>query len=703
MTRRPALQASRMTAIAATLATALTWVAACGVADDNPTSPSGSTGAGASGTGTGVGGNAESCESGELRECKVDIDDDNCFVGVQECGDEGWGPCVEGNDTLAIGGSGGCPANPCNTGCAQYDEDPPDITATGTPPPTLSSGSIYSLPGNIANACLDDSVHSCGGNCTTPGYCQFDTHCVGNDTCPPWAANESEPPGPGQPNLTVGIACDPARVPVCNRGDQTGGMGAEISIWTVDEDICGGSGPGVCQPAVSTNIAATGATQVGTCGPLPNDLAPGECVEVDCSGVAYSSAMYHVNGCDEFGCPVTETDAEDNWGYYDDTIPCACSSTNASSSLQDVTMFMVLDNSGSMVSQGIWGPAQNATKSFITDPGSDTINFAMRMYGDNPTSGCDSSSCSVAACTDMAHGPDFLSNAAHENALTTYIDNISTGGNGTPHLASVGGLVAASSNWAQANPTDLTVAVYISDGGNDNCGANNTTVAAPAGTANANDGVLTFTVALPGASLSLLNEIASQGGTGAAIDLTGSSNVDADLTQALQNIQGALLSCTLPIPNASTVDPSQVQVVYLPTAGGQVPLTEVANAGACSGANEFYFVPDAVNPTDITMCPTICNTVRNDTGSTVEFVGGCSSQFTGSSVIETYTNGCAAGEAQTWDFLSFDTTIPAGTTVTWEVSASNVDEATAAMGPWTLVCTSTQGTPDVLPSSPIDL
>ena len=134
-----------------------------------------------------------------------------------------------------------------------------------------------------------------------------------------------------------------------------------------------------------------------------------------------------------------------------------------------------------------------------------------------------------------------------------------------------------------------------------------------------------------------------------------------------------------------------------------MPLTEVANAGACAAGNEFYFQPDAVNPTDITMCPTICNTVRNDTGSTVDFVGGCSSQYTGNTVVETYASSCSPGEAPTWDFLSYDTTIPAGTTVTWEVGVSNVDEATAAMGPWTLVGTSTDANPDVLPSSPIDL
>jgi len=705
MTRRPAFQASRMTAIVTMLAASLTWTAACGVSDGNPTSPSGPTGSGASGAGTPTG-TVGSCESGEVQDCKVEIDANNCFVGVQQCDEDGtWGPCVEGNDTLSIGGSGGCPSNPCNTGCAQYKEDPPDITGTPAPAPPLSTGSIFGLPTNIANACLDDNAHTCGGNCTTPGYCQFDTHCVGNDTCTAWGANESETPGAGQPNLTVGVACDPSRVPVCNRGDTAGGMGAQISVWTVDEDICGGTAG--CAAAVSTGIASTGATMIDTCGPLPADLAPGECVEVDCSGTSYSSAMYNVNGCDEFGCPVTESDGEDNWGYYDDTLPCACSSTSTQSQLQNVTMYMMLDNSLSM--SGIWTQAKTSVVTFIQDPGSDAINFAFRMFGDDPAAGCNNTTCDPAACEVVKFsGPDFLSNATYETNLVNYINPAGLLGM-TPHKAVLPGMANWGSNWAQANPTDLTVLVYITDGGTQGeCsggydGTNAATTAAPIGAANTNDGVLTYAVALPGADLTLINEIAAQGGTGAALDLTGSSNVGADLTNALQAIQGSLFSCDLPIPNASTVDPNQVQVVYLPTAGGTVALGEVANAGGCTGGNEFYFAPDAVNPTDITMCPTLCNTVRNDTGSSVEFVGGCSAQYSGSTVVETYANSCGAGEAPTWDFLSYDTTIPTGTTVTWEVSTSNVDEATAAMGPWTPVGTSTDVNPDVLPSSPIDL
>ena len=40
---------------------------------------------------------ADACPSGVVRECKVLLSRqgsvENCFVGVQLCGDEAWGPC----------------------------------------------------------------------------------------------------------------------------------------------------------------------------------------------------------------------------------------------------------------------------------------------------------------------------------------------------------------------------------------------------------------------------------------------------------------------------------------------------------------------------------------------------------------------------------------------------------------------------------
>ena len=54
----------------------------------NPTGPGGAA-AGGSDVETGA------CDEGEIRDCKVQIDANNCFVGEQKCINEEWSQCVE--------------------------------------------------------------------------------------------------------------------------------------------------------------------------------------------------------------------------------------------------------------------------------------------------------------------------------------------------------------------------------------------------------------------------------------------------------------------------------------------------------------------------------------------------------------------------------------------------------------------------------
>ncbi len=661
-------------------------------------------------TGTG-GDDSGSCDAGDVRECTVHINDNNCFVGEQSCQAGAWGPCVEseGLGQKSLGAPAACTGNPCNPVCQLFDEDPsPDLEAAGSPPPANAAGTTSDVPSSIANACLSDTTTACGGNCdTVPGMCQLDTRCVGGTVCTPWLDSEYDMAAGGL-DLTIKVGCVSDEVTVCNRGDTAGGMGKGISVWNPVADLCG-SAP--CDPGLTTGMSGV-AGLINTC-TIPSDIAPGTCLPVACPVNGNASVMYHVNGCDEF--PATcggEVDDTNNWGYFQNSISCSCTANTTQSSLQDVTMYMMLDNSISMSSSGIWDPAKTAVQGFITDPGSDTINFAFRMYGDYPAAGCNNSTCNSVACETVTFGgPKLLSDATYESQLTGYIGPAGTIGM-TPHSAVLPGMAAWGSAWATANPTDLTVLVYITDGGTlGECsggynGGNAAAVVAPIGTLYATDGVPTYAVALPGADLTLLNEIASQGGT-TLLDLTGSSDVATDLTLALQDIQGSLLSCTIPIPNAGTVDPVSLTAEFNPTSGPNITLTRVANAGACTGADdEYYLVPDAVNPTDVELCSDTCDTARGDVGSAVEFTGGCAGGYTAQSHVFTYTGDCSgypSGSSPFWDFLSYDTTMVGDATVAWAISTSNVDEATAATGPWTTVATSTFASPDALPSSPVDL
>ncbi|MEM1033319.1 MAG: hypothetical protein AAGN82_23490 [Myxococcota bacterium] len=675
---------------------------------------------------TGVGGGAdggEACaEPGARRDCKVDINAQNCLEGAQVCENGRWGSCLpdaplEGArgewQAASLGPPAPCTGNPCNPVCQAFDEDPaPDLEATGTPPPPNAAGTIDDAPAAIKNACIDDTTTTCGNNCTSTGYCQFDTRCLTppGSTCVPWQDGQFDT-GAGDPDFTIKVGCDSSVVTVCNRGDAPGGNGVGISVWTPNPALCGGSSG--CQGALKTGLAAAaGESARGTC-TIPSNIAPGDCAAVPCDLSGHPASLVHVNGCDEFAC-VSESDQDNNWGYYDNSVGCTCAAATAGSALRPVTMYLMLDSSGSMVSLGLWNPARNAVNDFVQDPGSDTINYAFRVYGNSTPNACTQGDCSAAACGSPILGPDLLSNGAHESALVSFLNGATTGGNGTPHRPAIEGMADWGRAWRTGHPDDIIALVYITDGDEGDCyfsGANQNLAGAqlistPAGQAFANDGVLFFGIALPNANLLLMNELAAQGGTGSAIDLTSSTNITADVTQALQDIQGNLLSCEVAIPNAGTVDPAQVTVTYDPTSGADRPLTQVASAAACSGGDQFYFLPNATNPTDAVMCPVVCDAVRADVGSTVEFTGGCAGGYTAEQFVYEYDGDCTGypeGSSAFWDFLRYDTTIPGDATVTFEVSTSNVSTADAATGPWQLVATADIANPDALPASPVDL
>src|SRR5688572_26700314 len=102
--------------VALAVVCAITLGGACKDDRDKP-APSGS-----GSTGSGQGGIGPECEHGEIDECKVQIDDINCFVGEKKCDEETsrWGDCLEkgtfsetGFHTNAIGMQNDCLSNPC--------------------------------------------------------------------------------------------------------------------------------------------------------------------------------------------------------------------------------------------------------------------------------------------------------------------------------------------------------------------------------------------------------------------------------------------------------------------------------------------------------------------------------------------------------------------------------------------------------------
>jgi hypothetical protein len=297
-----------------------------------------------------------------------------------------------------------------------------------------------------------------------------------------------------------------------------------------------------------------------------------------------------------------------------------------------------------------------------------------------------------------------LSVAAHETAIVNQINSAPTGGAGTPHQAAVKGLCTKTTSWATANPTHKTVGVYISDGDYPaDCGGTQAQIASVCGTAYSTKAVKTFTVGLPGADMPLLNTIASAGGT-TAFNLTGSSNVAADLTAALTSIQSSVMSCAVTIPNASQVNPADIDVVY--KAGGIPPgttLTKVLNASACTNGATFY-LDNNTSPTKVILCPAICSTVQADSAAIVDITGGCIGGYVAASYSEQYHADCSGyeGSGAFWDYFWYDNTIPGDATVIFNARTAHT-QAELATATYQLIATATSASPDVAGGSPISL
>ena len=67
---------------------------------------------------------------------------------------------------------------------------------------------------------------------------------------------------------------------------------------------------------------------------------------------------------------------------------CNCTADSLQASVSQVSMYMMLDNSGSMAGTR-WAGARTGLNAFHTDPGSDPINYAFRWFGDVPVAGGD--------------------------------------------------------------------------------------------------------------------------------------------------------------------------------------------------------------------------------------------------------------------------------------------------------------------------
>lgn len=305
----------------------------------------------------------------------------------------------------------------------------------------------------------------------------------------------------------------------------------------------------------------------------------------------------------------------------DDLSVCASDMVHASKVQLD--LMLLVDKSGSM-QEGTYGGTKwqaqhNAIVSFVNHPDSAGMGIGMQYFPYNDSYGYPY--CGVFSYANPEVPIGML--PGHAGAVTGSLGMQFPEG-GTPTLPALTAMLQYMAGVASAHPDHAAAVVLATDGEPTECGILNNVagVAAVASSyAQGSPPVRTFVIGV-GSSLFSLNSIASAGGTGQAFIIDTAQDVTQQFVDALKIIQSSV-ACQLqiPVPTQGTPDFDKVNVQYTPLGGTPVVVPRV-DPSACGGA-EGWFYDDPSNPSKIILCPTTCDTVRNQDQVTIEIVLGC--------------------------------------------------------------------------------
>jgi hypothetical protein len=315
--------------------------------------------------------------------------------------------------------------------------------------------------------------------------------------------------------------------------------------------------------------------------------------------------------------------------------------------IQPVALYIMLDQSISMVQQGLWVPARDALKAFVNDPKSAGIDVALQFFPifdlltllDEPV--CDGTGLDTPAVA-MGRLP------MHASNVTQALDALQPMGIGTPIEAALRGASSFCKRFEQTSMGEKCVAVLVTDGAPSGCqqGRNELVQIAQMNYAGGM-GPRTFTVGLQGADFALLDGLAQAGG---AIDCDMTSERFACDVSAGPNMLGAALhkirdvvttvkthvettthvqdvpvECewTVPTPPAGGMfDRKRVNVrVTAPKLAKPIDLGQVDGAAACVEKGWHYDNPDA--PTRLIACPQTCTMLKATPQARVDILLGC--------------------------------------------------------------------------------
>ncbi|AKT37709.1 vWA domain-containing protein [Chondromyces crocatus] len=296
----------------------------------------------------------------------------------------------------------------------------------------------------------------------------------------------------------------------------------------------------------------------------------------------------------------------------------ACTSTSAEAELIPLDMIVLLDKSGSM-SGSLWNGSVAALSNFFDAPEADGINVGLQYYPIN-------SSCDYTIYNNLA--VDIAALPLNAPVLKASLAGETPNGPNTPTWGALRGVLTKATAHQDANPDHKVIVVLATDGSPNGCTGNDTTtaIAQLATQARLYNGVQTYLIAMQGANVANLNQIAMAGGTTQAYDVTGNINLFA---QKMAEIRANALACEFPIPDpplGEMLDLYKVAVSFTGSNGVTTELPRVNNATLCGNGPGWYFdkpIDSTPPPTQIALCPNSCETARSNSSVQLKVLFGC--------------------------------------------------------------------------------
>ena len=299
-----------------------------------------------------------------------------------------------------------------------------------------------------------------------------------------------------------------------------------------------------------------------------------------------------------------------------------CLTTESEAETLPLHMLVVLDRSKSMADSKLWVPTVGAITQFVQDPASTGVGVAMTFFPVDMVQ----DTCSVGY-----YNPPHLAFGqlpAHAQLVVDAMTAQTPAGGDTPVYGALFGSYQFANQYQDMHKDDVVAVVFASDGVPNSCPTNPVDqndvaeIAKLADAALAYNGVRTFAIAIKGANVADLDQIAAAGGTVAAMDVTKDINL---FKTKLDEIRAKALGCEygIPEPMGQEFDPKKVNVNYTPGGSNEAQkLPQAANEADCAG-NDGWYYDDPVNPTTILLCPKTCEAVSKDGAAKISFVFGC--------------------------------------------------------------------------------